>query len=73
MRYRLSAAAVSPQPALDSRRTRTDHHGLLRPERRLDGATHRLAAVFLVFGIGALLVSTVALYGWLNRGGYVQR
>jgi hypothetical protein len=29
--------------------------------------------VFLVFGIGALLVSTVALYGWLNRGGYVQR
>jgi hypothetical protein len=30
-------------------------------------------AMFLVFGIGALPVSTVALYGWFRRGGYVQR
>jgi magnesium transporter len=30
-------------------------------------------AMFLVFGVGALLVSTVALYGWFRRGGYVER
>jgi magnesium transporter len=37
-------------------------------ERHIDSLT-----MFLVFGIGTLLVSTVALYGWFRRGGYVER